>query len=461
MSKVLEEALALARNAAGKPPGPYLDTQARKVTRRGILWLGQTCNLRCHFCYFLDRIEDKEHPQHGFMSLDKARSICKTLVNYYGNNSIDIQGGEPTLYPPIFDLVEYCARIGLSPTLITNAIALSKYAIVERYREVGIRDFLISVQGLGGVYDRIVGHSGAHLWQMKALANLQRAGVPFRFNTVVSKAALPQLMDISQLAVETGAGVVNFLGFNPFNDQSTGKRSTENVPQYHEIRQPLTEAVDYLTDQGVEVNVRYLPLCLLPERLRNTAYGFKQLPYDLHENDYASWSWTDLPAQRTAGAETTPPFGLGRRLQLGAMRTPLRKLDRKFPRVGSRLHEIKQRLERRWADNSSDPEGAVRLERMYLEDGEMRAREYTGYRHVGACGGCSLRGICDGVYGDYAELFGVEGLRPLRLGRQISDPQYYTRNQYKVIHPLDREWLEQGHGPVSQAVLDALAGNPR
>ena len=36
----------------------------RGSSRRGILWLGQTCNLRCQFCYFLDRIEDENHPEH-------------------------------------------------------------------------------------------------------------------------------------------------------------------------------------------------------------------------------------------------------------------------------------------------------------------------------------------------------------------------------------------------------------
>lgn len=458
MTEYFDEAIALADCTAGRPAQVYGPTRARKITRRGILWLGQTCNLRCHFCYFLDRIQNEAHPEHAFMGLDKAKAICRTLVDYYGNNSIDIQGGEPTLYPPIYDLVEYCARIGLSPTLITNAIALSKHDNVLRFRDRGIRDFLISVQGLGDVYDRIVNHKGASRWQMMALRNLQVAGVPFRFNTVVSKAALPQLVDISRLAVETGAGVVNFLGFNPFNDQATGKRSTMNVPRYDEIREPLVNAVEYLVAQGVEVNVRYLPLCLMPEHLRDTAYGFRQLPYDLHENDYASWSWTDLPAQRTGSADLTPPFGLGRRLELGAMRAPLRKLDRRLPGVGRRLHRVKQGLERHWARSPEQRLDSRKLERLYQDDGETRAREYTGYRHVQACRECSLRGICDGVYGDYADLFGVEGLRPVNLDRDAQDPQHYTRRQFKVIHPLDRDWLEEGDAPVAAAVLNTVAG---
>jgi sulfatase maturation enzyme AslB (radical SAM superfamily) len=458
MTEDFTETMALARCEERPPATVYRPTKARKITRRGILWLGQTCNLRCHFCYFLDRIENAEHPEHAFMGLDKAKAICRTLVDFYGNNSIDIQGGEPTLYPPIYDLVEYCASIGLSPTLITNAIALSKHENVLRFRDRGIRDFLISVQGLGSVYDRIVNRNGAHRWQMKALGNLQRAAVPFRFNTVVSKAALPQLMDISRLAVDSGAGVVNFLGFNPFNDQTTGKRSTENVPQYDEIREPLVAAVEYLVEQKVEVNVRYLPLCLMPDHLRDTAYGFRQLPYDLHENDYASWSWTDLPAQRTGTAELTPPFGLGKRLELGAIRTPLRKLDRRFPSVGRQLHRLKQGLERRWARSPAGGVGSQALERLYLEDGETRAREYTGYRHVEACQECSLRRICDGVYGDYADLFGVEGLRSVKLEVDVRDPQHYTHRQFKVIHPLDRQWLEEDDGIVADAVLQSAAG---
>lgn len=441
---------------AGNHP-VYVETQARKVTRRGILWLGQTCNLRCHFCYFLDRITDDKHPEHGFMSLEKAKAICTTLVDYYGNNSIDIQGGEPTLYPPIYELVEYCAEIGLSPTLITNAIALSKYENVVHYREAGIRDFLISVQGLGDVYDRIVGRPGGHVWQMKALDNLQKAGVPFRFNTVLSKMALPQLLDISKLAVDTRAGTVNFLGFNPFNDQTTGKRSTENVPSYAEVRAPLEQAIAFLLEHNVEVNVRYLPQCLVPDAMRNTSYGFKQLPYDLHENDYASWSWTDLPAQRTAGMKLTPPFKLGKRLELGAMRGPLRSFDRSFPKLGKSLHRIKEGLERSWAGNPDEHSDSLKLEILYQKDAEMRAKEYTGYHHVEACKKCSLSEICDGVYGDYAELFGVEGLRPIQLDSAVTDVQYYTRQQYKVIHPLDRQWLESGDEPIAETVMERLS----
>lgn len=434
---VLEQALELAVTATRAPKPVYVASAGRKITRRGILWLGQTCNLRCQFCYFLDRIQDEHHPEHAFMRIEKAKAICRTLVDHYGNNSIDIQGGEPTLYPQICDLVAYCAGIGLSPTIITNGQVLASRPRAAALGRAGVRDFLVSVQGLGGVYDEIVGQQGAHVRQMKALRNLQEEGIPFRFNTVLSKPALDQLADIARLAVRTGAEVVNFLGFNPFNDQATGKRSVKNVPRYADLREPLAEALDLLADAGVEANVRYLPFCVVAPRHRSSVYDFSQIPYDLHENDFASWSWTDLPAQRMRDAPLTPPFGLGPRLELGPIRAPLRRLVVQLPLVGDGLHAIKQRLERHWA---ARPSGKTRDE-LYQEDARMRAREYTGYRHVAGCSTCDARAICDGFYGDYADLFGEDEARPIDVGGPVSDPQHFSQQQAKRIHPDDLAWL--------------------
>jgi pyruvate-formate lyase-activating enzyme len=439
----LDQALSIAMTETPAAKPAYVASGARKITRRGILWLGQTCNLRCHFCYFLDRIEDSHHPEHAFMSLEKAKEICRTLVDVYGNSSIDIQGGEPTLHPQIYDLVAYCAEIGLSPTIITNAQVLANRALVARLRSSGLRDFLVSVQGLGAVYDELVGQQGAHVRQMKALRNMQEEGVPFRFNTVVSKPALAQLADIARLAVSTGAEVVNFLGFNPFNDQQTGKRSAKNVPRYSEVGGPLDEALDLLAASGVEANVRYLPFCVVAERHRPSVYDFPQIPYDLHENDFASWSWTDLPAQRTKDAPLTPPFGLGPRLTLGALRGPLRRLVVQLPRVGDGLHDLKQRLERRWAAQPT----VKSLDELYQEDARMRAHEYTGYRHVAACASCDLQPVCDGFYGDYTDLWGDGEARPIAIGGRVADPQHYSRQQPKRIHPEDLRWLEAADEP--------------
>lgn len=435
----------------------YATTKLRTRNRRGLLWLGQTCNLRCHFCYFLDRIENPHHPEHAFMTLEKAKEICSTLVDVYANNAIDIQGGEPTLFPGILDLVRHCRTIGLHATLITNAQALENPRVAIDFREAGLRDFLVSVQGLGAAYDTIVGRRGAHERQMRGLANLRAAGVPFRFNVVMSRLAMPQLPWIAKLARDSGALVVNFLAFNPFDDQRSGKRSSENVPRYSELREPLSEALDFLALHGIEANVRYLPLCMLEERHLPSMYNFQQLSYDHHENDFASWRWTFEQPQRTRTDALAKPPKLGPKLGVDRLRAALQvkvfrgalRSWKGSPRYGRVVNDLLVRVEN-GLHKLGERTRLVDPDATYRRDARVRAHRDLGYRHVEPCGHCDLRSICDGFHSDYRALFGHDEARPVRCGR-VEDPRWFIRQQEKIVQPEDHPWALEARAAADPA----------
>lgn len=441
---LLEQALRLALDlpVTVAPHTPFRQTRTRTINRRGILWLGQTCNLRCKFCYYLDRIENGEHPQHAFMEIEKAKRICDVLVRTYRNTSVDIQGGEPTLFPGIFDLIHHCRAIGLAPTVITNGSRLADRSLVEEYRSAGLRDFIISVQGLGPVYDNLVQKHGAHERQMRALANLQAIGIPFRINCVLTRPVLPQLAAIAELGVRTRAFVVNFLAFNPFDDQGrNGYHSAGLLPSYDEIGPPLDEALDILTEAGVEANARYVPLCVVSTRHRKRIYTFHQLPYDLHENDFSSWSWTGLDAQRRKEGALSPVTQPGPALKLGFLRGPLRTLA-----DAAGLRSLLSEFEIRIGTALARSAGAFRTQdmgRFYLTESRKRAREFCGYRHLDPCRLCDLCAICDGVPRKAGEMFGYSGLRPVRMDKPVRDPQYFIREQEKALHPEDEAWVDR------------------
>lgn len=413
---------------------PLEKTTRRTLSRRAVLWLGQTCNLRCYFCYFLNRIDDHSHPEHAFMSIEKSKQICHTLRYVYGNTAIDIQGGEPTIYPDILELIRYCREIGLYPTLITNGLVLAKKEKLIEFKEAGVRDFLVSLHGIGDIHDEVVCRKGSYEKIIKAIENMREVGVPFRFNCTMSKPVVPILPEIAQKAVDYGAQAVNFLAFNPFEDQETGIRTHDNVARYSDIKPQLSRAMDLLEEHGIECNVRYIPMCIGEERHRKNFYNFQQLPYDHHEWDYNSWNWTGLQPQRMSGGDRVPPFFIGPFARWITYRYPgiaRRALERPVAAwFGLKIQHALARLA--WLTG-----GKARL---YRKEGAIRAAHDADYRQFESCRSCSLRKICDGFHRDYADLFGSDEAAPITDAPVARDPLIYARNQEKVVEPEDRAW---------------------
>lgn len=413
----------------------FKKTKKRTLSRRGVMWLGQTCNARCYFCYFINRIEDHHHPEHAFMSLEKAKHICSTLRHFYGNTAIDIQGGEPTIFKGIHELIRHCRDIGLYPTLITNGLSLGKPGVLEQFRDAGIRDFLVSLHGIGAIHDQVVGVKGGYQKITAAIERMRELGIPFRFNCTMSEPVVSILPDVARKAIEYGALAVNFIAFNPFGDQQTGTRTAKNVARYSDIKAKLTEAMDLLEEAGIEVNVRYLPLCFAEPRHRKNFYNYRQLSYDHHEWDYASWLWTMMQTQMMRDGDTTPPYHIGWRSHA------IYKLNAQQLRDRCAAHPAKMNLkfavQRLMARIAQLKRGKTAI---YIEEAELRARDDCAYQYHAACQTCNARYICDGFHGDYAGFFGTEEARPITDIPLTHDPLFYIKEQEKLVEPEDERW---------------------
>lgn len=488
--------------ASEVPMQGYSMTKHRVLNRRGVMWLGQTCNIRCYFCYFLDKINAREHPEHAMMSLQKAKEMCRVLREHYGLSSVDIQGGEPTVWGPIYELVAYCSRIGLKPTLITNGVMLAKKDVCQRLKDAGVYDFLFSIHGIGETYDRIVGLPGGSEKQMQALANLRELGIPFRLNCVLSKPVVDQLPRLAELTFSSGARAMNFIAFNPFVDQTTGKRNSETVATYAEVMRVLTPILDEFERRNVECNVRYFPFCVFEERHRKYAQNFQQIVYDLHEWEAASEVWTSQPNQRQAALPLSSPPRLEeviwhRRLMWLERRGPgwLRRvagatidfLRRLSPQSAAKPREFRidaSAIGRGGAPASAPAvmapppaehpllpfailaERAVKFaqemlgtsprlawhEYLHHEARRLMAPSVHSFSKCAACKSCDVASICDGFQGDYGELFGFAEARPIRVGRRIVDPKHYMAEQPKVVEVQEYDWaMPSARSPSPQA----------
>ena len=256
--------------------------QKSKITKRAVIWPGYICNLNCVFCYNAGMKKNWKE----FKELKEEISQDRFV---YGNQHIDFMGGEPTLHPDIVRLVKYCNDIGIKPTLITNALKLAEIHFLEKLKEAGINDFLVSIHGIDATADMIfnTGKKGYFQKQTQALNNFNKLKIPFRINTTLIKYNKKDLLKIAELAIQKGAKTVNFIMFNPHFAWS---KKTHIIFQdkYSNIRPYLTKAIDFLNKNNIEVNVRYFPFCQL-KGYEKYVYNCTQLPYDEHEWDYNSW----------------------------------------------------------------------------------------------------------------------------------------------------------------------------
>jgi len=374
----------------------------RFITSRGVIWLGQVCNQKCFFCYFRNILDNPCHPYSKFMPLEKAQKILFLQKEIYGITTVDIQGGEPTLYPEIHKLISFCVEIEVKPTLITNGLKLSSLSFVKSLKKAGLYDVLLSVHGADKVQDELSGVKGAGKLQRKALENLLECEIPVRINTVLTKKAFQHIEELAELLQNYKIKVWNLIFFNPFgwNDKEKYK---ENVPSYTEVGKKVEEIIKSFGD-NMEINLRYFPLCAIKEEFRQHVYNFPQLPYDHWEWDYAAWFWAETPEQRKYTPEISPP----------PLLPPLEGWEEPYS------------LTKLIFKHQLNKEILYQLHALY------RASKMIGYYKGEKCKECSLQRICDGFHKEYVDVYGDREAKPVKLGFSVISPTFYIENQRKV-----------------------------
>jgi len=338
----------------------------KELTRRGVLYVGFLCDINCRICYY--RYMPKE--QRPWKDIRNLKALCNKFRFYYRNHEVDITGGEPTIYPKIFELLKYCSLIDLKPSIITHGQNLSPKRS-KQFQEAGINDFLVSVHGLEKSHDYITNTKNGFNKVMGSLDNLNDIGVPFRINTVLTKYSCNDLPKLAELFKTKDAKQVNFISFNPFSEWCS-KPQIEFQAKHSDFTKPLSKAIDILEEDNIKVNVRYFPFCMLPGHEKNIS-GFCQVPYDLKEWDYASMHGFIIDQVRR-----------------------FRSLDEFYYKTARRT-----------------------ILRLSKENKKCRK--------------CSAEFICDMLFYQYHNRFGDDELKPINpIDEKIANPLYFKLNKYTL-----------------------------
>jgi len=186
------------------------------------VYLTNACNLRCKFCFNLDREDAPRIP---------LEDICAILKAAYdrGNRYVSITGGEPFIYKQIFEVIEYAHGLGYWINILSHAGLLNDEKIrrLKKFWRLRIR---VSLDGADSATHDLLRGAGTFENTIDKIDRLVAEGVSVGVGATVSQNNIGNVDEIFRLCLDHG---INFVRFTPVARVKKG-RSAQVTAALHE-----------------------------------------------------------------------------------------------------------------------------------------------------------------------------------------------------------------------------------
>ena len=161
--------------------------------------LTYACNLSCVHCLSSSGRRDPRE-----LSTDECKAVIDTLQRmqvFY----VNIGGGEPTVRPDFWELVDYATAHQVGVKFSTNGVKITP-EVATRLAASDYVDVQISLDGATAEVNDAVRGPGSYATAMRAMQNLADAGFRgFKLSVVMTRQNIPQLDEFKAIADRYGA----------------------------------------------------------------------------------------------------------------------------------------------------------------------------------------------------------------------------------------------------------------
>lgn len=174
------------------------------------------CNANCSFCrqrmaHYKGGLQHEVSLTKWVETIDEAASL--------GVAKINISGGEPTLYPQLFDLIKACKDRGLEVHLKTNAFIIDEI-FAKKLASLGLNSCTVSIYSHDfNIHDDIKGIKGSHQKAENAIKQMIDQGIDVNIQTVLTKQMLKSFDSYLDWATTFDIGCL-FISYIEGNDAS-------------------------------------------------------------------------------------------------------------------------------------------------------------------------------------------------------------------------------------------------
>jgi MoaA/NifB/PqqE/SkfB family radical SAM enzyme len=251
-----------------------------KVCSRVEIDTTKRCNAKCEMCFY-------KHSPDFNKDYDLPLGQLKLCLQEADDRGCDhaLMGGwgEPMLYKFANEFVDEAARLGMTTSMITNAL----YA-PERLKlllERGMNHVHLSTHGIGATLDKVMGVNNSYSRQTEIKKMLAENNYPWRCNITLLKDNYQQVPEIVAENISYGVRHVVFLGFLPHYEWGI-KKLDEVVVAPADMRPFIENAVNLCETAKVSISIRYFPMCHLSEPNWKYVVNSGYVLFDPWEWDY-------------------------------------------------------------------------------------------------------------------------------------------------------------------------------
>ena len=137
------------------------------------------CNFRCLHCPMDHNYNEFYKKQSA--NFEKLKSHLLGLKKWLKNYVLNISGGEPFLYPKLFELLDFCAKQKIIVHLQTNG-SLFTNSIIQKLAKSEVHTLSVSIDGFEKTHDFIRGVPGSFKRSISGLKKLDELIPKFKNN---------------------------------------------------------------------------------------------------------------------------------------------------------------------------------------------------------------------------------------------------------------------------------------
>ncbi|MDQ4142994.1 MAG: radical SAM protein [Actinomycetota bacterium] len=235
------------------------------------LHVTDSCNSKCSFCVVGSPLAQKDSVQYA----DLLSFLIENADEQY--ESVNLHGGEPTIHPRLFPLLEAIQLLGYPKVQIqTNGRKLKNLQFTKRLAEHNVRLLVVSLHGAtAATQDALAQAPGGFEETLEGIRNAKHLGIKVRTNTVLTKQNLDELPALCELLFQLNVDHMNISNIHPAGSAFFGFDTL--IPTMEETKAKLFPIIQTMLDSPVKITLEGFPFCVV------TPYEKLAIEYEKHQ----------------------------------------------------------------------------------------------------------------------------------------------------------------------------------